>query len=354
MVIEMKKVSLGLLAAWMLCVPAFAHPLITVYVDGEQIGFDQPPIIQNDRTLVPMRKIFEALDAQVVWDEKEQTVMAIHNEDIILLHIGEAGLYKNGALVYTMAVPAQIINDRTLVPLRAVAESLGASVGWDGVKYVIDIHSSGTAEEASGNEQQKPQKDGYTSSVRAADGTEVLRVALKCDEAAGQTAVNDAMAEAVFEQGNAFLRMYRAQALQAYANNPKSFQPYYCVGAYSLTRNASGYASFLGAVSSYVGGAEQTQDISHTYAWNSGKECALSDLVSDSQSDLRELWKASFTALIEADEKAFYSDAESRLQQNLGQVQFYLTSNGIAFYLSPGTLAPAATGMVSFEVAYRI
>ena len=94
--IEMKKVFLGLLAALILTVPAFAHPLITVYVDGEQLSFDQPPIIQDDRTLVPMRKIFEALDAQVIWDEADQTVMAMHNEDIIMLQIGEAGLYKNG------------------------------------------------------------------------------------------------------------------------------------------------------------------------------------------------------------------------------------------------------------------
>lgn len=85
----------------MLTVPAIAHPLITVYVDGKQLSFDQPPIIQDDRTLVPMRKIFEALDAQVIWDEADQTVMAMHNEDIIMLQIGEAGLYKNGELVYT-------------------------------------------------------------------------------------------------------------------------------------------------------------------------------------------------------------------------------------------------------------
>ena len=177
--IEMKKVFLGLLAALMLTVPAFAHPLITVYVDGEQLSFDQPPIIQDDRTLVPMRKIFEALDAQVIWDEADQTVMAMHNEDIIMLQIGEAGLYKNGELVYTMSVPAQIINDRTLVPLRAVAESLGASVAWDGVKYVIDIHSDGTSKKPTGSEQQAPQVGGYTSSVLAADGTEVLHVELR-------------------------------------------------------------------------------------------------------------------------------------------------------------------------------
>ena len=350
----MKKVFLGLLAALMLTVPAFAHPLITVYVDGEQLSFDQPPIIQDDRTLVPMRKIFEALDAQVIWDEADQTVMAMHNEDIIMLQIGEAGLYKNGELVYTMSVPAQIINDRTLVPLRAVAESLGASVAWDGVKYVIDIHSDGTSEKPAGSEQQAPQVGGYTSSVLAADGTEVLHVELKCDEVAGQAAVNTAMAQATFNEGKAFLQTYKAQALQAYANDPNGFQPYYCMGAYNVTRSTNGYASFLGTVSSSAGGTEQAQYTSHTYAMSSGRECALSELVSDSQADLQALWKASFTVLIEADEDAFYSDAESRLARSLNQVQFYLTDSGIVFYLSPGIIAPAATGAVSFEIAYQI
>ena len=346
----MKKVFLGLLAAWLLCVPAFAHPPITVYVNGEKISFDQPPIIQNDYTLVPMRKIFEALDAQVIWDEAEQTVLALHQGDSILLRIGEAGLYKNGALVYTMPVPAQLLQERTLVPLRAVAESLGASVGWDGIDYVVTIQASGKP--SSLHEQQR--QDGYTSSVLAPDGTEVLRVSLQCEEAAGQTAVNAAMAEAVFAQGSAFLQSYQAQALQAYAKNPKDFQPYSCAGAYRLMRNANGYTSFLGTVSSYIGETEQVQTLSHTYAWNSGKECALSDLVADSRADLQELWYASFTALIEADKQAFYSDAASRLQQNLAQVQFYLTEDEIVFYLSPGSIAPAATGTVSFALTYRI
>ena len=85
---------------------------------------------------------------------------------------------------------------------------------------------------------------GYTSSVLAADGTEVLHVELKCDEVAGQAAVNTAMAQATFNEGKAFLQTYKAQALQAYANDPNGFQPYYCVGAYNVTRSTNGYASF--------------------------------------------------------------------------------------------------------------
>lgn len=353
----MKKVLLGVLASLLLCVPAFAHPPITVYVDGEKLNFDQPPIIQNDRTLVPMRKIFEALDADVFWDEPSQSVTAVHGTDVILFRIGQAALYKNGQLVYTMSVPAQIINDRTLVPLRAVAESLGAEVGWDGINYVIDITSSGnTPQLPSTGGQETPMKGGYAKTVQAPDGTIVLNVDLRCDEVtagAGATAINGAMANETFGQGQAFLQAYEKKALAEYEKNPNDFRAYYYMGTYALTRNANGYASFLASVSSYDGEEEGVTYFSHTYHLSSGKECALSDLVSDSREDLEYLWQMSFTALIQTDPDAFYRNAESRLEKNLDKVDFYLTENGIAFYLSPGIIAPPETGAVSFEITYQ-
>lgn len=342
----MKKVFLLLIAASLLCVPAFAHPLVTVYVDGTQVSFDQPPVIQNDRTLVPMRRIFEAMGAEVTWEEATQTVTAVHGSNVIVLHIGETALYRNGAVAYTMPVPAQIINDRTLVPLRAVAESLGASVAWDGINYIVTIQS-----QSFGTEQQTPMNGGYTSSVCAADGTEVLHIELKCDTVSA-AAVNAAMAIKTYEQGKAFLEQYREQALQAYAASPETFRAYYFMGAYSVTRQTNGYVSFLATTTAYSGKTEQAEYFSHTYAADSGEECDLSALVSDTKANLQALWRASFTALIQADADAFYSDAESRLEKSLDAVQFYLTESGIVFYLPAGVLAPEEMGTVSFEIAY--
>ena len=131
------------------------------------------------------------------------------------------------------------------------------------------------------------------------------------------------------------------------------FRAYYYMGTYALTRNANGYASFLASVSSYDGEEEGVTYFSHTYHLSSGKECALSDLVSDSREDLEYLWQMSFTALIQTDPDAFYRNAESRLEKNLDKVDFYLTENGIAFYLSPGIIAPPETGAVSFEITYQ-
>ena len=351
----MKKYLLGLLAALLFSVPAFAHPAITVYVDGEKLNFDQPPIIKEDRTLVPMRKIFEALDAQVFWDEPSQSVTALSGSDVIVLYINQSGLYKNGELVYTMPVPAQIVNDRTLVPLRAVAESLGAEVAWDGIGYVIDISSGGRAFGPSYSGQDTPTKGGYSYGVTAPDGTVVLNAELKCDEVTTgkAAAINGLMAKETFGQGEAFRQAYGEKALAEYAANPQHFRPYYYMGTYALTRESDGYASFLSSVSSYDGEGETVTYFSHTYDLSTGKELDLEDLVSDSREDLEYLWEMSFLALIEADSDAFYSNAESRLRKNLDKVDFYLTEDGIVFYISPEIIAPAETGAVSFEITYE-
>jgi len=75
--------------------------------------------------------------------------------------------------------------------------------------------------------------------------------------------------------------------------------------------------------------------------------------VSDSRDDLEYLWQASFAALIDAEPDAFYSNAEKKLEKNLDEVDFYLTEEGIVFYLSPGIIAPPETGAVSFEITYE-
>ena len=236
----MKKLIIGLVAVLMLCTTAYAHPPITVFVDRVQVNFDQQPVIQNDRTLVPMRRIFEALDAEVYWDEPTQSVTAVSGKDVILFQIGKTALFKNGQLAYTMPVPAQIINDRTLVPLRAVAESFGCDVAWDGIDYVVDITSTGKTPVVKPDtppayeEQGTPVSGGYASKATAPDGTVVLNIELRCDEVTtgnGKAAINGAMANETYGQGQAFLQAYQQKALADYKANPESFQPYYYMGS---------------------------------------------------------------------------------------------------------------------------
>jgi hypothetical protein len=97
-------------------------------IDFEPYG--QTPVIVDDRTLVPLRAIFTAMGAEVDWDEATRTVTAVRGDTTISLAIGSDQLYVNGVAT-TIDVPAQIINDRTMIPVRAIAESFGCEVNWN-------------------------------------------------------------------------------------------------------------------------------------------------------------------------------------------------------------------------------
>lgn len=111
---------------------------ISVYVSDTRIEFDQWPVMYNDRTLVPMRKIFEALGATVSWDEATQTVTAVRGDRTIKLSIGSSVMDLNGETIL-LDTPSILLNDRTLVPVRAIAEGLGCTVSWDDATYTVTI-----------------------------------------------------------------------------------------------------------------------------------------------------------------------------------------------------------------------
>lgn len=131
---------------------------IRVMVDGAELAFDVDPVIENDRTLVPMRLIFEALGAKVDWDEATRTALAVKGDVKISITIDSAELMKNSKAV-ALDAPARLIGGRTLVPVRAVSEGMGAKVDWNEASRTVQIV---TSEEPSQpekpEEQEKPDK----------------------------------------------------------------------------------------------------------------------------------------------------------------------------------------------------
>ena len=118
---------------------------VTVLHNGTPIEFDAAPFIENDRTLVPMRKVFEAVGAVVTWEEETRTVVVANEveDDVqfIVLQIGSNIAYVNDEAV-ELDVAAKIYEDRTFVPLRFVMESMGCEVGWDEETYTVTIKSN--------------------------------------------------------------------------------------------------------------------------------------------------------------------------------------------------------------------
>lgn len=138
----MKKFTLlcasSVLAASAVCVSAQD---ITVTIDGSPIAFDQPPVIQDGRTLVPMRAIFEALGATVEWNADTRTVTSARGNVVIEMTI-DSPFMKVIDYTLMLDVPAQIINDRTMVPVRAISEALNCEVVWDGNTQTVSISSN--------------------------------------------------------------------------------------------------------------------------------------------------------------------------------------------------------------------
>ncbi|MFV0313803.1 MAG: stalk domain-containing protein [Anaerotignum sp.] len=340
----MKKMIFTAVAVLVLCTtPASAHPPIGVFVDGAAISFDQAPIIIEDRTLVPMRGIFQALGSEVLWDEPAQTITSTKGDDTIVLKIGDTGVYKNGELVYTMDVPARIINERTLVPVRAISEAFGTEITWDPVGYVIGITSV--------------ENQDYSTSVEAEDGTTVLSFEMDIPKSNGAYAdkIQENFAEQEKILSTEFVEDFGDEAKKEYEKAKATgdvFKPYTYTVSYKMTRDDSQFASFYGTSTKFTGGEEVKESMSYTYLAGSGKEVDLFDVVEDSQEEVEEFLTTSFEALIDEQPKSFYSDAKERLETALDDVGFYLTKDGIGFYLPSETIAPKEAGVISFTLKY--
>jgi len=120
--------------------PAVSATPISVYLDGTPLTFDVPPQTIDGRILVPLRAIFEALGAGVDWNEATRVITATKDGTTVVLTIGSNTATVNGQSV-TLDVPPQVIDGRTLVPLRFVAESFGVTVDWDGSTRTVTITS---------------------------------------------------------------------------------------------------------------------------------------------------------------------------------------------------------------------
>lgn len=111
---------------------------ISVILNDENLIFDVEPYIENGTTMVPMRKIFEKLGSEVNYEAQTKTITAQKGSTIIEL-VTNSNIAKINGRQVTLAVPIENKNGTTMVPLRFIAEALGAEVNWDGDTKVITI-----------------------------------------------------------------------------------------------------------------------------------------------------------------------------------------------------------------------
>ncbi|MCM3489828.1 stalk domain-containing protein [Alkalihalophilus marmarensis] len=113
---------------------------VSVVLNGNVQTYDQAPVVENGRVLVPMRGIFESLGANVAYNNTTKKITATRGTQTVELTLGSRQAFINGQS-HQLDVAAKAVNGRTIVPLRFVGEALGANVRWDNISKTVYISS---------------------------------------------------------------------------------------------------------------------------------------------------------------------------------------------------------------------
>jgi len=149
--------------------------IVQLKLNNNEIKSDVPPVIYNDRTLVPLRVIMENIEAEIEWDGVKYEVHIKTKEKQITLKINSAEATVNGVKKSLPdSVPAKLINDRTMVPIRFLAEEIGLNVKWDDATRTVLLTKA-----APEPEQQKPVADVSVKAIAVNASSDLPEIRIK-------------------------------------------------------------------------------------------------------------------------------------------------------------------------------
>lgn len=123
---------------------AYAAKEVKIEIDRKaMVPKDMPAVIIDGRTMLPMRQIAQELGCEVNWNEAAKQIYVMRGSDIIVFTVDSKTGYENGK-EFTMDVPATIVNDRTMLPVRALADALHLNIKWDDPNRIVSIQSGDT------------------------------------------------------------------------------------------------------------------------------------------------------------------------------------------------------------------
>ena len=331
---------------------------INVIVDGENLIFDQPPIMESDRVLVPFRAIFEALGCSVDYYNYDgvESVNASMGSKSLYLTIGSTEILVSGETKTTDVAP-KIVNDRTLVPIRVVSESFGASVEWDDKTNTVNI--------ASKQGFYKIKREKSTDEYVDENGVKLIDIA--CYYPVIENADNDEFIASINEDVKNSVAEFvnevkgkeiidGAKEYYSYANegDMPTFSPYTFEFDYDINLNTEDYFSMTAVLYYNLHGAHpMTSMTSVSYDMKAKKEFALTDIWNvDAEGAKKEIIDA-FNAEIDKNPTMYFEDAKKTVEENTQRAEFYLDENGVNMYFQLYEIAPYAAGypkcLIPFE-----
>ena len=328
---------------------------ITVFYNNKQMTFDVEPVIENGRTLVPLRAIFEIMGCAVYYTEEDgkQIVSARRAEDSLLLTIGENKMYFNDKEI-ALDVPAQIKDGRTLIPLRAVSEAFACEVYWNGDDKEIYICSPATAY-AVGTAK-------LAETVRDEDGNVLIEAVAYYPviENSDNIPLLDEMNEDFKWEAEKFIEEAKgnegAARLLQFEMKEGAFKPFVYELTFEQNYNISGEFSFTNYKYINTLGVHPTTTMeSKSFGIGFGEEYSLSDVIDEActEGSLSEYVTNLFVdKLKEIDPEGAETYTYDYVREYIGYVQFYMAPKSVVLYFNQGDLVPYALGVIRVEIPY--
>ncbi|MCD8036754.1 MAG: DUF4163 domain-containing protein [Clostridiales bacterium] len=348
----MKKVlSIALATALAVssAIPALADD-ITVIVNGEKIEFDdQTPIIKNDRVLVPLRGVLEEMGIEVTWNEFSESIYAQRGLAYALFNVGSSTLNTDSGDI-TLDAATEIINDRTMVPLRAIAEAFDADVEWDGETYTVTVTDSNTVTSV----DEESIKTEYT----AEDGT--LLYTIDCVypqlngsvNAEGKSAINETIKNIITANLEPLEAEIKTAAEEWYSSDNTYFTALSIEGDYKVTYLTDDIVSlYYDLTADFHGVHPSTIREGITIDLKTGEELALSDFI---DGDINTAIKSAYEKATAENPDLFFENIMDSFDDIIDEIDFYIEDDSVMLFAQLYAVAPYAGGFIPVKMDSEI
>lgn len=352
-----RNVSLALGAALVFgAVPVYAADAVTVKLNGSQMEFDVNPVIENSRTLVPFRKIFEALDCAVSYTKENgaQVVTANRGNKWITLEIGKNEITVDGE-TKKLDVAPKIVNGRTLVPLRAISEGLDCTVEWSADTKTVDIQKK--------QGQYAVSSAHISKNITDAKGNILITIAFEYpvienkDNNAFITAVNEQYKKDAKTAVSEAEAEFKDSAAAVLVSEGKNYHPMVFTRSFEVSLNQDNLLSItqLDYADTY-GAHPNTLKSSKTFNLAENKALTLSEVLGKNAADTDSYVKEKFEAYVKEDAGEYAGELleyyQGNIEKALSAVNFCLTEDALVLYYNPYDILPYAAGSPEVKVPY--
>ncbi|WP_352400989.1 stalk domain-containing protein [Anaerotignum sp.] len=330
-------------------VPAFAAENIKVLVNNYEVVFSgQQPIIVDGYTLVPVRGALEAMGVQVVWNEKDQSVLLSKDGKEAKLVIGEKNFVGSKEQLET---PAQMIGGSTMIPLRAVVECFEGKVAWNGENKTVSITMDEKEDAYSAVTYKKDLKDEngkvlITGTVKYPQlSTSVL----------GQKAAM--INEKIAADAKGSLENYLKDNQEAVTKSAKElgsdFKTYDFTIGFETPYYDDNTFSFYSTQYIYTGGAHGSSYAKgNTFDLKTGGEKKLADFIAFENGMTEEVYmKNAIKDDIKKDSSKYFEEADKMLDDSSVTLGFFVKEKDklVVFISEAGVVSPYSSGIIRVE-----